>query len=146
MIRPRDDTRPGPPFVTGTKARTDPGRMAPRGAVQRRTLLRRRGGPIIQTLSRDISIGGLGLRCDPATAYLIHFDGEVIADRAPLFEVSLALPLAEDLHALRALSRLLYRVPGSTGTVAVGLRFVDLDENTLELVQTFVHAAARGRG
>jgi hypothetical protein len=114
-------------------------RRSPRPVINRRALIRPRSGQVLETRVHDISLGGIRLRCDLATAYALHFDGLAVDRRSsPRFDIRLALPLGDDLAEFSAAGRLSYMVPESRRELAVVLVFEDLDADARELLLGFV--------
>lgn len=118
-------------------------RSGPRVPIRRRALLRGGDGRLVQTVAYDLSMGGIGLRCDPVTAYLLDFDGRShLGERGPVLEVRVALPFPGELVELRARCRMFYRARTAAGVLAVGLRFVDLDAENADHLEAFLRSAS----
>ncbi len=108
---------------------SDGRRRSPRPPLNRRILLRNSRGNVIPALARDISIGGIGIRCGLATAYLLNFDGaDGVAGQGGPLDLKLALPFAEGLYEFEARTRLHYQVGRGADEALLGLRFVGMAE------------------
>lgn len=103
-------------------------RRSPRPALNRRILLRNERGNVIPAIARDISVGGIGIRCGLATAYLLNFDGLDGPGPGDALDLKLALPFAEGLYEFEAQARLHYQVDHGDDEALLGLRFVAMSE------------------
>jgi len=114
-------------------------RRSPRPVINRRALIRPRSGQVLETRVHDISLGGIRLRCDLATAYALHFNGGAVDRRSsPRFDIRLALPLGDELSEFSASGRLSYMLPENRRELAVVLVFEDLESDARELLLGFV--------
>lgn len=115
-------------------------RRSPRPIIDRRALVRPQSGHVIAARAHDISLGGVQLRCDEATAYTLHFNGKQVDRRcSPILELRLALPFERDLVEFGASCRLFYVVPSAEDEVAVGLGFEHLDADAFEVLDAFLN-------
>jgi hypothetical protein len=128
-----------PLTVLEDEIKTAENRRYPRAHINRRALLRNAEGLIVPATATDISVGGVGLRCEPSKAYLLHFGGDSLSQRqAPLLQVKLTLPMDGGLAELDAQCRLYYFSPEGSSDVAVRLRFEKLDSDMHLFVKRFV--------
>jgi hypothetical protein len=107
--------------------------------LKRRLLLRTSRGNVLQALARDLSVQGLGLRCDLATSYALNFDdvpGHTA--RGPEFEIRIGLPFASELIELHATGRLVHRRVNAQDDVMLGLLFSALDEENRDVLHGFI--------
>ena len=115
-------------------------RRSPRPIIDRRALVRPQSGRVIAARAHDISLGGVQLRCDEATAYALHFNGKKVDRRhSPTFELRLSLPFDQTLIEFGASCRLFYVVPSDSRELAVGLGFEHLDPDAFEVLDSFLY-------
>ena len=114
-------------------------RRYPRAPLNRRVLLRCEDGRIVQANAHDISVGGMQLRCEPATAYSLNFGGdELNPTDGPEFDARLTLPVDDALLELNARCRMFYFIEDETDDIAVGLKFDGLTEETKILLKQYL--------
>ena len=122
-----------------TRKRRRDNRRHPRARLNRRVLLRGDDGRIVPANVHDISVGGMQLRCEPATAYSLNFGGDELNPKeGPEFDVRLTLPLDDALLELNVRCRMFYFIEDETDDIAVGLKFDGLAEDTKTLLKQYL--------
>ncbi len=87
---------------------------------------------------RDISPDGMHLRCDRVTASHLHPDGEKIGNESgPELYVLCELPVRGSAAPIEARARVRFVAIVLHGGVAIGLRFADLEESTMNNLELF---------
>ena len=121
-------------------------RMSPRPELHRRVLLRTPAGQVIETQAFDLSAGGLRIQCDMSTAYMLNFDDTDLENsEGPIFDVRLTLPFADGLVEFRGKAQLIHQHARTPEDVALGFRFVDLDDDDQEHLQAFLRYLLRNQ-
>lgn len=114
-------------------------RSYPRSEFHRRALARLADGKIVQVAAHDLSVGGMQVRCDQATALLLYpGQKDIHLHTAPTFEICVSLPFGNQLLAFDALCVAVYLRLVATQRAALGLHFAKLENHSSELLHTFL--------
>lgn len=92
----------------------------------------------------DVTLGGLGLRCERPVAHALHPSGRCISGAdGPCCEIRFRLRVGGQRHTLRLPCRLVhFRIGAAGGSVDIGLRFRHLvPEESARLVERFITEA-----
>ena len=138
MFRQNDDN---PVAEQQPRKRQRENRLYPRAPLNRRVLLRGEDGRIVPAHGHDISVGGMQLRCEPATAYSLNFRGDAPnPEHGPQFDAKLTLPLDDSLLELNARCRLFYFIEDKSDDITIGLKFDGLPEETKTLLKDYLRS------
>jgi len=98
---------------------------------------------VYEDIVYDISPAGMQLRCDKATAAVIHpLDEPLLTDNLPRIKVELTLPVAEKNELISVQCKLCYVRELLGGIICMGMRFQRLDEQVNEYLQKFIEESS----
>jgi len=119
-------------------------RRAVRPAVDRRALLRTPSGQVIETRAFDLSLGGVRVRCSPAAAYALNFEGADLSRRpGPILDLKLALPFADGMVEFHTRAQLVHQHAPAPEICLLGFRFVDIREAERDHLEAYLRPLAR---
>ena len=90
-------------------------------------------------LIHDISLGGIRIQCDRATAMIIHpTSGRIDPDNAPTVELHIQFPTGGTQRMVPINCRLRYVRGNPNGMFDFGMQFVDLNKDAQKQLEKFV--------
>jgi len=136
-----DEVRPGVGAVAGWQSAMNSGeqRGAPRVDLIVPVAFRNGVGQHCAARLSNLSVDGLQVRCNVATAQTIHpRGGRLGPDNQPLLHATAVLPLADGPQTLSIGVRLIYCRPDDRGPDCVlGFRFLELRPRARRLIEAF---------
>jgi c-di-GMP-binding flagellar brake protein YcgR len=107
--------------------------------INRRILVRLPTGQVITSKARNISEGGLNLRCSQARAYALHPSGDPIrSHNRPEVEIRMTVPVQDELKEIAANCKILYFKVISDDEISFGLQFAELQGDSQTHLQQFL--------
>jgi c-di-GMP-binding flagellar brake protein YcgR len=90
-------------------------------------------------LIQDISLGGICIQCDRATAMTIHpRGGRIDPDNAPMVELHIEFPTAGTRQMVPIKCKLRYLRGNPNGMFDFGMQFMDLNKDAQKQLKKFV--------
>ena len=114
-------------------------RQNPRIELNRPVPVRLPNGDTRDDLVKNISLSGMTLECDSATAdIIIPADQSIDPDDPPVVSLAVTLPIGENDVSMELGCRVRYRIAGPGGRINIGLEFRDVRTENLRAFWQFI--------
>ena len=135
--------------IKGRKSNRTPGshgdngkpdkRQYPRIVINTPIAIQQSDGNVINALAHDITLDGIQVQCDRATAHCLAPAGRYLTDeKAPEIDARLALPIEGALTEISARCRILYVADVPDERCAIGLRFAGTKNDSSRQLDQFM--------